>query len=93
MIGPALLVNRVIGAVGRGEIRTAFVPEGMEFLAENHVNVIRPRTDRRLLPKAPRLGWRQLQAALEAPGAGDRARLLTGNTQLSASELTHLLPL
>ncbi len=92
LTGPALLVNRVIGAVGRGEIRTALVPAGMEFLAENHVNVIRPRSDPEA-PESPLFDWQQLQAALEDPGAGNRARLLTGNTQLSASELTHLLPL
>jgi len=91
MIGPALLVNRVIGAVGRGELRTALIPEGMEFLAENHVNVVRPRTAAGSAER-PGFGWTELQAALEAPGTGDRARLLTGNTQLSASELTHLLP-
>ncbi len=92
LTGPALLVNRVIGAVGRGEIRTALVPAGMEFLAENHVNVIRPRSDP-AAPGSPLFDWQQLQAALEDPGAGNRARLLTGNTQLSAGELTHLLPL
>lgn len=86
MTGPALLVNRVVGAVGRGELRCAFVPEGAEFLAENHVNVIRSRDGRF------RSDWKELQAALEAPGTGDRARLLTGNTQISATELTHLLP-
>jgi adenine-specific DNA-methyltransferase len=91
MSGPALLVNRVIGAVGRGEIRTAFMPDGTEFLAENHVNVIRLRLDRDA-PDRPGLDWDRLQRAIEAPGTGDRARLLTGNTQLSATELTHLLP-
>ena len=44
-------------------------------------------------PSASRLSWKQLQAAVEATGTGDRARLLTGNTQLSATELTHLVPL
>ncbi len=88
LVGPALLVNRVVGSVGRGELRTAMVPAGMEFLAENHVNVIRRRPDRRAAP----LDWSGLQTAIEAPDAGDRARLLTGNTQISASELTHLLP-
>ena len=92
LTGPALLVNRVIGAVGRGELRTALVPEGAKFLAENHVNVIRPRSDP-AAPDRPRLGWQRLQAAFEAPGTVDRARLLTGNTQISATELTHLVPL
>ncbi|MBK8293983.1 MAG: N-6 DNA methylase [Solirubrobacterales bacterium] len=86
--GPALLVNRVVGSVGRGELRTALVPDGMEFLAENHVNRIRQRTDTR-----PAVGWDELHGMLSDPSAAERVRLLTGNTQISATELTHLLPL
>jgi len=86
--GPALLVNRVVGSVGKGALRTGFVPHGTGFVAENHVNVIRPR------PSAPQLiDWQELQSRLDQPGAGERLRLLTGNTQISATELTHLLPL
>jgi hypothetical protein len=111
MTGPALLVNRVIGAVGRGQLRTCFVPAGVPFLAENHVNVIcrrgvDPGLDRRsgvpgdgsspgqaaVDDNPVAFAWQDLQAALETPAAGDRARILTGNTQLSATELTHLLP-
>lgn len=86
--GPAIVVNRILGAVGRGRLRCALVPEGMEFVAENHVNVVR-RHGR----FAPGLDFPELLAALRDPRVGDRARLLTGNTQLSAKELSHLLPL
>lgn len=82
--GPAILVNRVVGAVGKGELRSAFVPPGVAFLAENHVNVI--------LPRGP-VDWAALWAALRAPRVADRVRLLTGNTQISARELTHMIPL
>jgi len=86
--GPAVLVNRVVGSVGKGELRTALVPDGAEFLAENHVNVIRIR------PDAPQLiDWQELHRMFQDPGAVERLRLLTGNTQISATELTHLLPL
>jgi len=87
--GPAIVANRVVGAVGRGELRAALVPEGEEFLAENHVNVIRRRIDE----KADEVDWEAVLAALRRPGIVDRVRLLTGNTQVSARELTHLLPL
>jgi hypothetical protein len=87
--GPAIVVNRVVGAVGRGELRAALIPEGREFLAENHVNVIRPRADL----KGDEADWEAILAALRRPGIIDRVRLLTGNTQISARELTHLLPL
>jgi adenine-specific DNA-methyltransferase len=86
--GPALLVNRVVGAVGRGEIRTARVPDGVEFLAENHVNLIRRRSGSRSL-----VDWDELEEMLRSEGLVDRVRMLTGNTQVSAGELTHLLPL
>jgi adenine-specific DNA-methyltransferase len=86
--GPALVVNRVVGAVGRGELRAALVPEGMEFVAENHVNVIRARP-----AVSQRLAWEDLLAAMSSPGIASRVRRLTGNTQISAKELTHLLPL
>lgn len=88
LVGPAIVVNRVLGAVGRGHLRCALVPEGMEFVAENHVNVVRPHGR-----FAPRRGFAELLAALRDPAAGERARRLTGNTQLSAKELSHLLPL
>lgn len=86
--GPAIVVNRVIGAVGKGKLRCALVPEGMEFVAENHVNVVRPRSG-----FAPRVTLEELLAALRRETTGECARLITGNTQLSATELTHLLPL
>ncbi len=88
LIGPAIVVNRVVGAVGRGELRAALIPPGMEFLAENHVNVIRPRRVGR-----DRVDWAHVLGALRAPGVVERVRRLTGNTQISARELTHLLPL
>ena len=60
----------------------------MGFVAENHVNVIRPRAGARL-----QMDWQELLEALSADGVAARVRQLTGNTQLSAKELTHLLPL
>jgi len=87
--GPAIVVNRVVGAVGRGELRAAVVPGGMEFVAENHVNVILPRKG---LPDAG-VDWEEVLVALRQPDVAGRIRLLTGNTQISARELTHLLPL
>jgi adenine-specific DNA-methyltransferase len=88
LYGPALLVNRVVGSVGRGELRSALVPEGASFLAENHVNVVKQRSG-----TTPRIGWEELQRRIAEPGVGDRLRLMTGNTQVSATELTHLLPI
>jgi adenine-specific DNA-methyltransferase len=86
--GPAIAVNRIVGSVGAGTIRCALIPAGMEFAGENHTNIIRARGIAKQLA-----GWDQLVAALQSPATAERVRLLTGNTQVSATELTHLLPL
>lgn len=105
LLGPAIVVNRVVGAVGRGELRAGLVPEGTAFLAENHVNVIRPRQSpssggsdnrrgrRKSDPPLVEGVWERVLASLRESGVSERVRLLTGNTQISARELTHLLPL
>jgi adenine-specific DNA-methyltransferase len=86
--GPAVVVNRVVGAVGAGALRCAPVPADEKFLAENHVNVIIRRDE-----VAPAVAWDELIALLRQPAVNERIAALTGNTQLSATELTHLLPL
>ena len=86
MIGPAIVANRIVGAVGTGELRCSLVPDGMEFVAENHVNVIRPHGE-----FYPSLDWSELLRRLQSPEIATQIRLITHNTQLSAAELTHLV--
>lgn len=86
MAGPAIVANRIVGAVGAGELRCSLVPESMEFLAENHVNVIRPHGE-----FEPSLDWSELLHRLQSPEIATQIRLITHNTQLSAAELTHLV--
>lgn len=86
--GPAIVVNRVVGAVGAARLRCAMVEGPMAFLAENHVNVVVPRDDRE-----PGADWNELLGRLRAPQVGEHVVRLTGNTQLSATELTHLVPI
>ncbi len=88
VIGPAIVVNRITGSVGSGSLRCALVPPGMEFVGENHVNVIRQRRG-----ADAAVDWPTLLGILRGEGINERVRLLTGNTQLSATELTHWLPL
>lgn len=87
-LGPAIVVNRITGSVGSGSLRCALVPDGMQFAGENHVNVIKRRSG-----ATPLLDLADVLAALRHDGVNERVRLLTGNTQLSATELTHWLPL
>lgn len=95
-VGPAIVVNRVTGAVGRGTIRAALVPEGMPFVAENHVNVIRAQAGRPTgagrVPGADSGLLRAVVASLRGDRATSALRALTGNTQLSSIELGHLIP-
>lgn len=86
--GPAIVVNRITGTVGSGSLRCALVPPGMKFVGENHVNVIVPRKD-----VDQKASWSDLLDALRAPGVNQRVRFLTGNTQISATELTNWIPL
>ncbi len=85
--GPAILVNRIIGGVGKGVINAAFVPEGEVFCAENHLNVIRIRKN-----AIPRVSLPELMNLISSENTIRTARLVTGNTQLSATEWNYLLP-
>ncbi len=87
LTGEAIVVNRITGSVGSGELRCALIPRGTRFLGENHVNVIQQH-DR----FEPRVGWADLLDRLRGENVPRRVRRLTGNTQISATELTHLLP-
>ncbi|MGH3442874.1 MAG: HsdM family class I SAM-dependent methyltransferase [Nitriliruptorales bacterium] len=86
--GPAIVVNRVVGAVGAASLRCALVEDGMRFVGENHVNLVVRRPD-----AEPAVGWKELLGLLRAPSVLPHVRRLTGNTQLSARELTHAVPL
>lgn len=88
LTGPAIVTNRIVGSVGSAEIRCALVPEGMKFIGENHVNVIRNHGC-----FEPKMTMSDLIKALQTPDVAERVRTLTGNTQVSATEITHLLPI
>jgi len=86
--GPAIIANRVTGGVKEGAIRPGLVEKDFIFAAENHVNVIRPRGG--AIQKIP---FEELLHRLSAPELQQRVRALTGNTQISAKELTYLVPI
>jgi len=47
--GPAIVVNRIVGRPGSGRIRATLVPQGMKFIGGNHVNVVFPPKQARLM--------------------------------------------
>lgn len=87
LLGPAIVVNRITGVGARARLRVATVPPGVPFVAENHVNVVLPQSG----TSHDRVA--AVAMALRSPHALAAARRLTGNTQISATELKHLIPL
>ena len=88
LTGPAIIVNRITGSVGSGNLRCALVPKGYKFVGENHVNIIRARKN-----IEQKVSWDELLDLLRLPGVNSRIQKLTGNTQISCVELTNWLPL
>ena len=89
--GPALVVNRITGASTSAKIRAALIPEGFEFFAENHCNVIYP-------PIRDGEGYDmnlilEIQRQLRSPEKVKIFQSITGNTQISKNELEKLFPI
>lgn len=97
--GPAIVVNRITGTVGESRLKVAIIPEGMKFIAENHVNVIFPPSKNEqleIVPKAKRRREISLQDIVKQLGSKEKLEVIqyiTGNTQISKTELENLLPI
>lgn len=99
--GPAIVVNRITGTVKTAKLKAALVPPGIKFFAENHVNVIMPAKNIGqgqfdLLGKTAKklsLPLNEIAKQLSSPEKLKVARSITGNTQISKTELERLFPL
>jgi adenine-specific DNA-methyltransferase len=100
-IGPAIVVNRITGSVKTAKLKAAIVPPGMKFFAENHVNVITPPKNlgqRQLKLSNNRNSKKQsisLYAVAKQLSSQEKlkvVRSITGNTQISKTELEKLFP-
>jgi len=86
--GPAIVARRVIGHPRRsGGIEAALVPPGFKFLGENHVNVIYPPEEASLEE------LEEIVKQLNSSEAQEAVKLITGNTQISKTELEKLFPI
>ncbi len=100
-IGPAIVVNRITGTVKSAKLKAAIVPLGMKFFAENHVNVITPAKDKKqgqldFLNKSVKklsISLNEIVKQLSSPDKLKVVRNITGNTQISKTELEKLFPL
>ena len=99
-IGPAILVNRITGTVKSSKLKAAIIPPKMKFIAENHVNVIFPPGSQRqskinFWDKAAKI---KLSIEDIANQLSSREKIyvlknITGNTQISKTELEKLFPI
>jgi adenine-specific DNA-methyltransferase len=94
--GPAVAVNRVVGKPGSGSLRACLVPEGTEFVGENHVNLIfPPKTKQTTLGGGQDTEVLPLKEVLRQLNSEEKTEILrsiTGNTQVSKNELLRLFP-
>ncbi len=91
-VGPAIVVNRIVGRPGSGRIRATLVPQGMKFIGENHVNVIFPPKQARLIPTEKTVSLEDILRQLNSQEKVRVIQSITGNTQISKNELENLFP-
>ena len=82
-----VVVNRITGSLKDINIKSAIVNE-KEFVCENHVNVIYP-----LKNANPNYSLEDILNALQDETNMEVMRLISGNTQVSKTELERLLPI
>lgn len=80
-----IVVNRITGGLGSQSLRAAYVDT--PFYGENHVNVVLPRPG-----VAQKVSWDELLRRIRGVNM-EYISEFTGNTQISATELEHYLPL
>ena len=98
-IGPAIVVNRITGTVGETRLRAALLSPGMKFIAENHVNVIYPPSKNRQLKigetekDCEQITLKRVLNQLMSPEKLKVIQYITGNTQISKTELENFFPI
>ena len=99
-VGPAVAVNRITGAAKSAKIKAALIPRGMKFIAENHCNIIfPPRTKSQAemsfmgKKKRKKLSLEGLIQQLKSTEKLKVMQNITGNTQVSKTELERLFPI
>ena len=99
-VGPAIVVNRITGTVKESKLKAGFIPSGMKFIAENHVNVIFPpskqeqiKMDFRSNQPKKNLPIKSIIKQLSSIRGLKVIKNITGNTQISKNELEKLFPI
>jgi len=99
-VGPAIVTNRIIGTVKSARLKSAIIPPGMKFIAENHVNVIFPPVGKNQIkmdfahnPFKNNLTIRNVTKQLSSKEKLGFISNITGNTQISKTELEKIFPI
>jgi len=92
-MGTAIVVNRIVGRPGSGRVRAALIRQRMKFIGENHVNVIYPPKQAKLLPTEETVSPKDILRQLNSPEKVKVVQSITGNTQISKNELERLFPI
>lgn len=93
-LGPAIVVNRIVGSVKAAKIKSALIPAGMKFLSENHTNVIYlPKQKNLLESKQKNISIEEINKQINSPKNLEILKNITGNTQISKNELEKLFPI
>ncbi len=99
-VGPAIVVNRITGSINSIKLKAAIVPAGEKFIAENHVNVIYPPAKKTQLNFGFVNNLKQINFSLEnivkqllSKEKLEVLKNITGNTQISKTELEKLFPI
>jgi adenine-specific DNA-methyltransferase len=99
-IGPAIVTNRITGTVKSARLKSAIIPPGMKFIAENHVNVIFPPAKKNQIkmdfarnPLRNNLTVWSVAKQLSSKKKLGFVSNITGNTQISKTELEKLFPI
>ena len=99
-IGPAIVVNRITGSVKSTKLKAVVIPPKMKFIAENHVNVIYPPSQpKQIIPNVAKnlnkakLNLEAIASQLSAKANLEVIKNITGNTQISKTELENLFPI
>ncbi len=96
--GPCIVVNRITGSVKSSKLKAGIIPAGMKFIAENHVNVIFPPAkngNSLFKDESPiqKLSIENLAQQLISKEKTEVLKNITGNTQISKTELERMLPI
>lgn len=99
-VGPAIVVNRITGAAKSAKLRAAIIPGEMKFIAENHCNVIFPPQNKEQLKmsiiedkRVSKITFEHIVNQLRSPKKLRVIQNITGNTQVSRTELERLFPI